>query len=75
LEVVIMQTRTWPYGTRKVGTVSSVDNLRNHRIVFITSEDEGYFLLGEPADVRVGQTVTFEFCKGGPMGGYWRIVT
>ena len=73
-----IRTKTWPYGTRKQGTVIEVVKAWPiyRRVVMITGDDgEGYILVGgnQPL-VEVGDRVTFEFRRGGPTGGHWAIL-
>ena len=74
-----MNTRTWPYGTRYTVQVMEVvpgeDNFTPLLVVAACS-DELFFMRGVRHDaipIR-GDFVPIEFMKGGPLGGYWKIV-
>jgi hypothetical protein len=80
-----MLTRTWPYGTELNGIVASVERRMTLKaagrkpttlVAVVTDDGEGHILVGadnaiEPA---VHMRVVIQFTKGGPLGGYWRIV-
>lgn len=68
-----MQERTWPYGTTKDATVI---NVSGNTVVLGDEDGEGHALIGIDHDVqpKEGEGVSIRFCKGGPTGGYWKIV-
>ena len=72
--------RTWPYGTRKTGTVVAIVNLNTLSVLVVRDGDDpkkahvlmyGY---GHFDGLNEGDTVTIEFKEGGPTGGYWDVV-
>ena len=68
-----MKTRTWPYGTLLSATVLENDD----KVAVLTDEHgEGHVLVGVTHSVRPekGDKVTMQFCKGGRMRGYWKIL-
>lgn len=77
------RTRTWPYGTKKTVTVDTIKlGLLSNDFDVICIEQmpngdrEGYLLIGckNLVAVEVGKRYVMEFTKGGPCGGYWRII-
>jgi hypothetical protein len=80
-----MQTTTWPYGTELTGEVIEVsDRLvlkagTRRRVTLIlvkTGEEEAHVILSADHAIatHAGMRVVIQFTKGGPTGGYWRIV-
>ena len=75
-----MTTRTWPYGTRKTGTVKFIVNRSRVSLLVVEDSDdpkEAYLLLDGPGHfggLEEGKPVTIEFTFGGPTGGYWEVV-
>ena len=70
-----MIVRTWQYGTRKTGVVCTWHQTKRDSVVLVTGDDgEGYILIGERTPVDAHQRVVIEFTRGGPTGGYWKIV-
>ncbi len=68
-----MLQRTWEYGSR---LNAEVMNVRRDIITVLDEHGEGHILVGDyhafkPAK---GDKVTLRFCKGGPTGGFWKIV-
>ena len=76
-----MNTRTWPYGTRRVCKVLE-DNPRVVRegkapvSILVVEDDanEAHIIIDGARDVAIAANATGEivFTKGGPMGGYWK---
>lgn len=78
--------RTWPYGTRLDGRVADARTVGGHSLVIVAARpdgaphDEAFAMIGGGHDVdvrslRVGDHATIEFKEGGPLGGYWRVVS
>lgn len=81
-----MIRRTWPYGTRLDGRVADARMVGGHSLVIVAARpqgatcDEAFAMIGGGHDVdvrslRVGDQATIEFTEGGPLGGYWRVVS
>lgn len=71
-----MQTKTYPYGTQKRGTVLERTQARYKGqlvgiLVLQDEHGEGEILVGTESAGEAGDTGTLEFKQGGPMGGYW----
>ena len=68
-----MQTRTWPYGTEKTVTVKGVDP---RFVICIDQSNEGYVMMFVTHDINpvLNERVVVQFQRGGPAGGYWKIV-
>jgi hypothetical protein len=69
------RARTWPYGTQKRVTILEVD-ARHNMTICVSDDQEGFVLLGGDHAIApmIGAMVVIQFCQGGPMGGYWKIV-
>lgn len=74
-----MRTRTWPYGTQFVGKVAEAEFKPGVNCLLVVVENkppQGFVIIGgdHAFTPKKDQTVTIEFTKGGPYGGYWRVV-
>jgi len=74
-----MKTRTWQFGTRINGVVQEVIESKDAlcpRMTLVLGDGEGFVIMGVTHEVMPmkRQPATIEFTKGGPTGGYWRIV-
>jgi len=68
-----VETKTWPYGTTRLGKVESITLVYGWHIVK-DDQNEGHILTGgaRDASAKVGDKGTLTFTKGGPTGGYWK---
>jgi len=75
-----MNKKTWPYGTKKHGTVIQASRVQGgFNLLFMQSGEnktEGFFLVFdhdhvEASKARAGDKGVITFTKGGPTGGYW----
>ena len=72
--------KTWPYGTKRRGTVQSIDyyeqQLRCRPIqLILDDQNEGHVLVGAVAcdtTAKAGYVGTLVFTEGGPTGGFWK---
>lgn len=79
-----MQTRTWPYGTRKSCEVMDVVRSGNTVGLICHADDdpadEAHVCIFNRKDTPEADTAkpkdrgTLVFTQGGPTGGYWRFV-
>jgi hypothetical protein len=75
-----MNKRTWPYGTKKNGTVIQASRVQGgFNLLFMESGEnktEGFFLVfdrnhAEAGNAKPGDKGIITFTKGGQTGGYW----
>lgn len=75
-----MKTQTWPYGTKKHGTVIQASRVQGgFNVLFVESvgnKTEGFFLVfdrnhAESSKAKAGDKGVITFTRGGPTGGYW----
>ena len=74
-----MLTKAWPHGLEKVVTVEHVDRLDDGSLAFVAAIDdqkEGFIMAFMKHDIEPveGARVVIQFMRGGPTGGYWKIV-
>lgn len=68
-------TKTWPYGTKRLGTVHINITTREGWVQLVIDDtNEAHVLVGGAGDRQAGQgdTGTLTFTEGGPTGGYWK---
>lgn len=76
-----MNTRTWPFGTRRRGKVLRREDAtyKGKPVVVLVLQDdrgEGHILIDcvpPESPVQAGHVGTLVFTKGGPTGGHWRL--
>lgn len=79
-----MKTSTWPYGTKKHGTIVQASRMPGgFNLLFLDSSQdgktEGFFLVfdhdhAEASKAKPGDKGVITFTRGGPTGGYWNYV-
>lgn len=75
-----MKTQTWPYGTKKHGTVIQASRVQGGFNILLMesgeSKTEAFFLVldhnhAEASNAKIGDKGVITFTQGGPTGGYW----
>jgi D-glycero-D-manno-heptose 1,7-bisphosphate phosphatase len=76
-----LRIKTWPYGTRRKAKVGRVfrklngASSDNDAVTLVDEFGEGHMIVGHPEiEVAPNEDVILEFTKGGPTGGYWKII-
>jgi hypothetical protein len=76
----MMQTVTWPYGSLKTVVVEQIVPFKGTNILICTEcdtrEKAGHVIAGgdHAIDPTVRMKAVMEFTRGGPTGGYWRLI-